>query len=374
MQSYQAVYQDTGYDIGNSYEVAMTISDEEYITQINTFDSYGKSEAKQLLDNVSTLIEQQVPDSQVIVPNYGPLSGSLRVNAFRDADSGERVIHQIKTLGANYFSTFNIPMLAGSNLSQEQIDNDEDRIVIDENMAKTLFSKLTYAEVIGKTIQMSPDNSTPPSIVTGIVANTLSQTGIADPLGLPSVYSHRVRPGTTIQFTVMLAEGKTITPAMLESEIKRQFPRLTNIDIESLADIWQTQTLNQRLSLWIVLTMTGLTLFLAAIGVAGLTQMTTNHRKYELAVRMATGAKQAKLVNFILKDALAMLVIGLGLGFIISVFAYPQISQNLEMLPDFSWLAMAALDSALVMIVLLSVIMPAWRVISSDPMQALREE
>lgn len=374
MQSYQAVYQDTGYDIGNSYEVAMTISDEEYITQINTFDSYGKSEAKQLLDNVSTLIEQQVPDSQVIVPNYGPLSGSLRVNAFRDADSGERVIHQIKTLGANYFSTFNIPMLAGANLSQEQIDNDEDRIVIDENMAKTLFSQLTYAEVIGKTIQMSPDNSTPPSIVTGIVANTLSQTGIADPLGLPSVYSHRVRPGTTVQFTVMLPEGKTITPAMLESEIKRQFPRLTNIDIESLADIWQTQTLNQRLSLWIVLTMTGLTLFLAAIGVAGLTQMTTNHRKYELAVRMATGAKQAKLVNFILKDALAMLVIGLGLGFMVSVFAYPQISQNLEMLPDFNWLAMAALDTALVMIVLLSVIMPAWRVISSDPMQALREE
>jgi len=374
MQSYQAVYQDTGYDIGNSYEVAMTISDEEYITKINTFDSYGKSEAKQLLDNVSTLIEQQVPDSKVIIPNYGPLSGSLRVNAFRDADSGERVIHQIKTLGANYFSTFNIPVLAGSNLSQEQIDNDEDRIVIDENMAKTLFSELTYAEVIGKTIQMSPDSSIPPSIVTGIVANTLSRTGIADPIGLPCIYSHRVRPGATIQFTVMLSPGQTMTAEMFSSEMKRQFPRLTNIDIQSLADIWKTQTLNQRLSLWIVLAMTGLTLFLAAIGVAGLTQMTTNHRKYELAVRMATGAKQAKLVNFILKDALAMLIIGLGLGFVISALGYPKIAQNLEMLPDFNWLAMAALDAALVIIVILSVIMPAWRVISSDPMQALREE
>ena len=221
---------------------------------------------------------------------------------------------------------------------------------------------------------MRADGSMPPSIVTGIVANTLSQTGIAEPLGLPSIYSHRIRPGTTLQFTVMLAEGKTITPDMLEDEIKRQFPRLTNLNIESLADVWERQTLNQRLSLWIVLVMTGLTLFLAAIGVAGLTQMTTNHRKYELAVRMATGAKQAKLVNFILKDALAMLVIGLGLGFVISALGYPQISKNLEMLPDFNWLAMAALDSILVIIVLLSVIMPAWRVISSDPMQALREE
>jgi predicted permease len=374
LQSYQAVYQDLGYDIGNSYEIGVTVSDEEYVTQLNDFESYGTSEAKQLLDNFSNLIEQQVSDSKVIVPNYGPLSDSLRVNAFRDEETGLRVIHQIKTLGADYFSTFKIPMLAGANLSQAQIDNDEDRIVIDANMAKTLFSELSYQEVIGKTIQTSPDNSTPPSIVTGIVANTLSQTGIAEPLGLPSIYSHRIRPGTTMQFTVMLAEGKTITPDMLDSEIKRQFPRLTNLDIQSLASVWERQTLNQRLSLWIVLAMTGLTLFLAAIGVAGLTQMTTNHRKYELAVRMATGAKQAKLVNFILKDALAMLVIGLGLGFAVSAFAYPQISQKLEMLPDFNWLAMAVLDTALVVIVILSVIIPAWRVISSDPMQALREE
>jgi predicted permease len=374
MQSYQAVYQETGYDIGNSYEIGMTVSDEEYVTQLNTFDSYGKSEAKQLLDGLSSLIEQQVPDSQVIVPNYGPLSDSLRVNAFRDEDSGVRVIHQIKNLGPNYFSTFNISILAGANVSQAQIDNDEDRIVIDENMAKTLFSNLSYQEVIGKTIQMSPDSSTPPSIITGVVANVLSRTGITEPLALPSIYSHRVRPGTTMQFTVMLAEGKTITSVMLANELKRQFPRLTNLTIESLADIRQRQTLNQRLSLWIVLAMTGLTLFLAAIGVAGLTQMTTNHRKYELAVRMATGAKQARLVNFILKDALSMLVIGLGLGFIVSVFGYQQVSQSLEMLPDFNWLAMASLDAALAIIVILSVIMPAWRVISNDPMQALREE
>ncbi|MEI6894974.1 MAG: FtsX-like permease family protein [Colwellia sp.] len=374
LQSYQAVYQETGYDIGNSYDISMTISDEEYLAQLNDFDSYNKSEGKHLLDSVSRLIEQEVSNSQVIVPSYGPLSNRLQVKAFRDADSDQQVVHQMKTLGANYFSTFNIPMLAGANVSQAQIDNDEDRIVIDENMAKMLFSHLSYSEVIGKTIQIDPKNLKTPVIVTGIVANTISQTGSAEPLGLPAIYSHRITPGSLIQFTVMMPDGDTITAAMLASAVKRQFPRLTNVTVKSLTSVWQQQTLNQRISLWIVLTMTGLTLFLAAIGVAGLTQMTTNHRKYELAVRMATGAKQAKLVKFILKDALVMLVIGLGLGFIISALGYPKISQHLAMLPDFNWLAMVALDTALVVIVILSVIMPAWRVISSDPMQALRAE
>ena len=158
------------------------------------------------------------------------------------------------------------------------------------------------------------------------------------------------------------------------AEFAQKFPRFSNVRVESLEGVWQQQTLNQRVSLWIVLSMTALTLLLAAIGVAGLTQMTTNHRKYELAVRMATGAKQLKLVNFILKDALWMLIIGLGLGFCISVFGYEQLQNYLDMLPAFNWWAMSILDIGLIAIVLLSVLVPAWRVISADPMQALRED
>ncbi|MCW8832299.1 MAG: ABC transporter permease, partial [Colwellia sp.] len=375
MQSYQSVYHNLGYDIGNSFNVTLSISDEEYLTQLSDYEEYGQSEIKQLLANVSGLIESKVADSQVIIPDMGPLSDSLRVNAFRDeAGGGQMVVHQMRSLSADFFNAFNIPMLAGANLTQAQINNDEDRIVIDENMAKTVFANLSYQDIIGKTIKISPNPESTPLIVTGIVANTISQTGLPDPLGLPAVYSHRINAGNRLQFTVMMPEGKTITSAMLDTELKRQYPRLVNLEVTPLQDIWARQTLNQRVSLWVVLTMTGLTLFLAAIGVAGLTQMTTNHRKYELAVRMATGAKQAKLVNYILKDALGMLVVGLGLGFIVSVLGYVQIQQYLEMLPEFNWLAMTVLDSALVAIVILSVITPAWRVISSDPMQALREE
>jgi len=375
IQSYQAVHQDLGYELGNSYNITLTISDEEYIEQLNDFELYGKSETKQLINNVSALIEKQVTDSQVIIGDYGPISDSLQVQAFRNENNGgQRVIYQNRSLSSNFFSTFNITMLAGSNLTQAQIDNDENRVVIDANMAKTMFPSLSYQEVVGKSIKVSPSPEAPDLIITGIVSNTISQTGIAEPLSLPAVYSHRIRVGGNLQFTVVMPEGMTMTASMLDAELKRQFPRLGNLQVGSLDDIWQRQTLNQRVSLAVVLTMTALTLLLAAIGVAGLTQMTTNHRKYELAVRMATGASQSRLVNFILKDALLMLILGLGLGFVVSVFAYQQIQQQLEMLPTFNWLAMSLLDSALLVIVLLAVIIPAWRVIRSDPMQALREE
>jgi predicted permease len=375
IQSYQAVYQDLGYEIGNAYNVSLNIADDEYITQLRDWDKYQDSEVKTLLADVSALIESKVTDSHVVIPDFAPLSDSLQVRAFQNQENnGQRVIYQVRSLSHDFFSIFNIEMLAGANLTQAQIDNDEERIVIDENMAKTMFPTLTNDDVIGKTIQLNSSSEGPPFIVTGVVANTIGQTGIAEPLGLPAVYSHRIDGGSNLQFTVMMPEGKVISAEMIDTELKRQFPRLTNLQVKGLTDVWQEQTLNQRVSLWIVLTMTGLTLFLAAIGVASLTQMTTNHRKYELAVRMATGAKQMKLVNFILKDAFWMLVVGLGLGFVASVLSYQQLEQQLEMLPSFNWLAMSLLDVGLIIIVMLSVFMPAWRVISSDPMQALRQE
>jgi len=375
MQSYQAVYQELGYELGNGYNVSINIADDEYITQLRDWEEYQDSEVKTLLAGVSALIESKVADSHVVIPDFAPLSASLQVRAFQNQDNdGQRVIYQVRSLSSDFFSTFHIKMLAGANLTQAQIDNDEERIVIDENMAKTMFPNLTNAEVIGKTIQLSQTSDRPPFIITGVVANTISQTGLADPLGLPAVYSHRIDGSSNLQFTVMMPEGKVMSAEMIDAELKRQFPRLANLQVRPLTEIWEQQTLNQRVSLWVVLAMTGLTLFLAAIGVAGLTQMTTNHRKYELAVRMATGAKQMKLVNFILKDALWMLVVGLGIGFVASVFSYQHLEQQLEMLPSFNWWAMSLLDVGLITIVMFSVIMPAWKVISSDPMQALREE
>tara|TARA_R110001583_G_scaffold36618_1_gene120617 strand:- start:47 stop:2542 length:2496 start_codon:yes stop_codon:yes gene_type:complete len=374
-QSYQAVYQDLGYDIGNGYNIMVDIVDDEYITQLREWDNYQDSEVKTLLADISALIENRVADSHVVIPAVAPISSELQVQAFQDQENnGQRVIYQIRRLSSDFFSTFNIEMLVGANLTQAQIDNDEARIVIDANMAKTMFPNLTNDEIIGKAIQLDPSSERPPLIITGIVANTISQTGMAAPLTLPAVYSHRIDGGSNLQFTVMMPKGKTMSAAMFDAELKRQFPRLANLQVTPLKDIWQQQTLNQRVILWVVLIMTGLTLFLAAIGVAGLTQMTTNHRKYELAMRMATGAKQIKLLKFILKDAIWMLVVGLGVGFIASVLSYQYLEQQLEMLPNFNWLAMSLLDIGLIAIVMFSVIMPAWKVISADPMQALRQE
>jgi predicted permease len=378
LQSYEAVYKDLGYRIDNFYEVSFYNSDEAWVTQLADAQEYQGSEYQQLHEAIDKVIESTVVDSQVVINSVGALNNNMRGNIYYPEGTDQRIIYQGRELSANYFDEFAIPMVAGANLTAAQIANKERRVVIDTGMAEAVFPGVAYEDVIGQSLKLvrdRPDGEvSPPDVITGIVLATQSRAGTVALNRMPAVFSTRFSASRNVDVTVKMPPGKALTTAMLAAEMQRQFPRLKDLQVRSLEDIWAEQTLRQRLSLWVVLTVTALTLLLAAIGVSGLTQMTTNQRKYELAIRMATGAKQSALIQFILKDATWMLIVGLSAGFIIAVLGYQSVKEQLDMLPAFSWFAMAVLDLGLVVIVLLSVFVPAWRVVSADPMQALRQE
>jgi len=377
-QSFDAVYRDLGFELGNTYEISMFNSDEEWAEKIANPENDQGSEAQSVNQAISQIIESNVAGSKVVIPTGAPLTDMFRISGYSPEGEPQRqILYQFKYLTTEYFKAFKIQMLAGANLTEKQISNNESRIVIDENMSKILYPDLSYQEVIGKSIGIGQENEKGEqidSIINGVVSSIQSQVGRTTPMNTPVVYFGQLNISRNLAFTVTLPNGLSLSAQQIQAQITKQYPMLNNLQITSLTDRWNEQTLSERLSLWVVLTMTGLTLFLAAIGISGLTQMTTNQKKYELAVRMATGAKQSRLLSLILKDALLMLSLGLGLGFIISVFGYELLQNKLDMLPEFNWLAMINLDIGLILIVLLSVSIPAWRVISSDPMQALREE
>ena len=374
-QSYQAVYKPLGYDYGNSYEVMFDVNDREISRQLRDYENYYGSQSQLLNQGLADAIEKTIPDAKVTITGNGPLNGAMRIGAFNHKnDPNNMLLFFRKGLSIDFFSAYGIEFVAGANLSQQQIENNEQTVVIDEAMAQSLFPGVSYQQILGKNIVgLNRDRTRPDPIINGIVKNTTPVAGQVEGYDLGSVYFNDLGAGRRITLSVMLPEGKVLSAAMV-ANIHSQFEGLDQAEVRSVEDIWQQQTLNQRISLLIILTMTVLTMLLAAIGVAGLTQMTTFHRKYELAIRMATGASQKKLLLFIVKDASKVLIAGLGLGFITAVFIYQYVTTQIDLLPSFNWLTMTGLDGALIAIVMLSVIWPAWQVIRNDPMQSLREE
>ena len=279
----------------------------------------------------------------------------------------------VNQLSADYFDAFSIPFLAGSNLTQAQIDDKAKRIVVDELLAKQLFPNLSLEEVVGKSYPFTGGKDAEPEVIQGVVASTLSTAGQVNNQPMATLY----RAGESNfapTFAVKVPEGVKVDESLLSKAIMAALPTAKSVNVMSLEFLWQVQTKTQRMSLWVIVSVAALTIFLAVLGISGLTQMTTNQRKFELAIRMATGAKQSRLVRFILKDSVWMLALGLGLGFVASVFVYQELEALLDMFPAFNLWLVTGLDVGLIVIVLLSIGWPAWRVIKQDPMQALREE
>lgn len=370
-QSYEFVNQDIGLEVGNNQQLRFEIIDKALHSSIvDSIKSDGDG-YKPLIIELSQAIEREIPDSKVVhVAPYGPLDGAMRIMTVNSSENDQQKITFIANhLSANYFDALNIEFLAGSALSQQQINDKEPLVVIDTTMAQTLFSKLSYQDVIGKELPFSGDKEQA-RIIHGVV----ERVGLQREQSLPVLYSDDQRLFNQLTFLVTKSDGTAVSIKQLRPLFSKLFPRLELIQADSLEGIFLDITASQQLNLWVLIGVSILTLLLAAIGVSSLTLMTTHQKKYELAIRMATGASQKSLLHFIIKDAMWLLMGGLSLGFIITVFGYDWIKESLGLLPDFNWLTLGLLDAALVIIVLLSVIIPAWHVIKKDPISALRQD
>lgn len=370
-QSYQLVYEDLGYDITNAYEISISYEDEAWAESLGSYENYYGSEFQTLRANLQQTLMEALPGSVALDAHQSPLTYAIRIQIYLN-DEERRIMYIDQSLSHNYFSTFQIPFVAGSNLTQEEIQAGDKLLVIDERMAREITGSDNPQDAVGMDLKLG---RTDESIykIKGVVANIAPRVGSTNPLIFPMIYSPRVDVTENLDISLILADGTSLDEKQLEEILSDKDPRLGNISLTYLQDRWERQTAAQRISLWVIITLTGLTLFLAGVGIAGLTQMTTNQKRYEMAVRMATGAKQSRLLGLIFKEASWMLALGLVLGFIISALSYTQIKQSVSIMPEFDWLSMIILDLVLVSIVLAAVAIPAWRIIKADPMQALRE-
>jgi ABC-type antimicrobial peptide transport system permease subunit len=170
-----------------------------------------------------------------------------------------------------------------------------------------------------------------------------------------------------------MPDGANLTLEQVELVMKGIDPRLGEIQIDSMQQRWDSSTEATRLNMYVVMSLATLTLVLAAIGVSGLSQMSASQKRYELAVRMATGAKQSRLLQLLLKDSLLMLVFGLGLGVLAAIGAYQYLQAFFDTAPVFDWSVTTAINIILAVVMLLSIAIPGWLVIRKDPMRVLRE-
>ncbi|WP_435276135.1 FtsX-like permease family protein [Psychrobium sp. nBUS_13] len=360
-KNYDGVFEDIGMTIDNIQQLSFTIIDDSWFESLDS----KSDELAQLEAQLAKAIEQEITDSQVIlVSNRGVLRDG--VVTFASVSSGDKEITYIyKHTNAGYFKAMNIAVLAGTLPTTDDIFNKNNARVIDENFAKVFFSGIAYDDIIGQKISFRDDRT---------VGAIVAETGFKNTRIAPLMYSYSKSAHKDIIITIALPTARELPLDQLKTHFDTAFNQLEITGVQSIDSIWNEMTAVKRLTLYVLIGITILTIILAAIGISGLALMTTHQKKYELAIRMSTGANQLTLITFILKQTMWVLAVGLLLGFAISAFGYDYFQKTITLLPQFNWLTLMYLDIGLIIVVLLSVLIPTWRVIKKDPLSALRQE
>lgn len=242
---------------------------------------------------------------QVTSTNSVPGSGfmSLDIKPEGKATDESWVTNIIRLGDDNFLETYGMSLAAGRFFSKE-FATDSSMIVINQALAKSLG----WDDPIGKRIDIPGEISD--GQVIGVVKDfhTTSLHNAVEPLLFyqkdnGSFLSLRVEPS-----------GINKTLNYIE-ETWQKFDPLYPVDYYFLDDHFEAFYAAEQRTLRVLLIFTGLAIFVACMGLFGLSVFMINRRKKELGIRKILGSSVVQIVKLVSRDFLILV----GIGFVIAV-------------------------------------------------------
>jgi putative ABC transport system permease protein len=159
-----------------------------------------------------------------------------------------------------------------------------------------------------------------------------------------------------------------------EAAVHRVDPDQAISDIQTMETVFSDSVSGPRFQAALLLVFAGLAIALAMIGVYGVVSYSVSQRTNEIGIRVALGARSADVVRLVLREALALAGIALGLGLAGSL-ALSRVLQTLlfEITPT-DPTTLSSVCCVILAVSALAAVLPARRAMRVDPMVALRYE
>lgn len=353
---------DPGFVSDRVVDVAIDLSVRQY------GEPEGHGYFRDLLDGVRAQSGVEAASLAALVPLGGSNMGTGIAPASTDpTDRRSFRSTNFNVVSPGYFEMFGMPMARGRAFDEGDREGTTRVVILNETLARQLWPA---EEAVGQTVRFEGEE---PMLVVGVARdakyNSLGERGVAFTY-LPS--TQRYRDDMVLQ--ARLASDTPGARAALAEVIRRFDPALPAPVVAGMDEDMRISLLPARAGAGLLGGFGLLALFLAAIGVYGVTAYLVGQRTVEVGIRAALGATPRDVLRLMMRQTLWLVGIGLAIGLAAGVGLGALASGWLYGVGPLDPITLLGAGALLLAVAGLGTWIPARRALAVDPLVALRRE
>lgn len=300
----------------------------------------------------------------------------------RPNDSSHAPASEACWISADFFRTLGSSLLRGRFFSEHDDATAPPVIIINADSAQQFFPG---QDPIGKRIAVNylalgSRNNRPPPLreIVGVVSNVRQRA--LDLPSEPAIYVPYTQDDTTHVLASMnlFVRSTGNSPGLMASSVRAKIQSMyPDQPVEHISVMREvvSHSLSQRTySVGLMTAFAGLALLLCALGIYGVVSYVTSQRTREFGIRMALGATREDVLRNVLRQGGSLIVVGVALGFGLSLLAARGLSQLLFETAPFDPVIFAGAVLLLALIGVVACLLPGMRAAQLEPSIALNTE
>jgi predicted permease len=271
----------------------------------------------------------------------------------------------------SFFRTMGIPMVAGRDLTWDDILNKRPVAIVSENLAREYWQN--PPDALGKQIGGGPKDWRQ---IVGVVGNVHDDgTSQESPATVywPITDSDVFLGGPA--FAIRSARAGTES---LMNDVRRAVwsvdPDLPLYQVHTLDYYYTKSMARTSFTLAMLALAGGMALLLGIVGLYGVIAYSVSQRTHEIGIRMALGAQKRDVLKLVVNGGMGLTVIGVGVGVAGALALTRFLSSLLYGVKPTDPLTFVVVSLVLTGVALLACYIPARRATKADPIVALRYE
>ncbi len=290
-----------------------------------------------------------------------------------DSKPNEDMVVQRSKVTPGYFSTFEVPLIAGRGVTDQDNAKAAKIVVVNEVFAKYFFGDPRQA--VGRAFGWGGGNGTKTEIqIVGVVRNA-KHNNVRDEIERTIFEPYLQNPGPgSMSFYIRTTQPPQNTQGTIRVAMQNLDSRLVLGSFRTMEEQIDYSLTVQRMIALLATSFAVLAIFMAAVGLYGVLAYSTAQRTREIGVRIALGARRSAVLKMVLTEVLWLAGAGIAVAMPLTLLLTRTLRSQLYGVSSSDPWTISAVTLLLITVAIVGALLPAHRAASVDPMVALRYE